>query len=91
MRKIMEQLIEFRDERNWEKDHIPEELARAIIIEASELNELFLWGNNPSLSDVADEIADIMIFSLNFCIAKNIDPYVAIERKIKKNAEKYPA
>ena len=40
---IIDKLIKFRDERDWEQFHDSKNLALAISIESAELNELFLW------------------------------------------------
>lgn len=40
---IIDLLIKFRNERNWEQFHNSKDLALALSIEASELTELFLW------------------------------------------------
>ena len=40
-RNVIGELIKFRDERDWEQFHDSKNLAVAISIEASELNELF--------------------------------------------------
>ena len=91
----------FVDERDWEKFHSPKNLSMSISIEASELMELFQWltldeskekmikGN---LRDEAiDEIADVMIYAISFCIRNKIDISEAIFQKMKKNEKKYPA
>ena len=90
MRKIIKQLEQFRDDRNWGKHHTPAELARALSIEAAELNAEFLWGRIPTDYEVGQEIADVMIYALNICAVMDLDPYEIIQDKIKKNAEKYP-
>jgi NTP pyrophosphatase (non-canonical NTP hydrolase) len=41
MQKIIEQLIAFRDQRDWQQFHTSKDLAAAISIEAGELLELF--------------------------------------------------
>jgi NTP pyrophosphatase (non-canonical NTP hydrolase) len=41
--EIIDALVKFRDERDWEQFHDSKNLATAISIEAAELNELFLW------------------------------------------------
>jgi NTP pyrophosphatase (non-canonical NTP hydrolase) len=89
MRKIIDRLREFREARSWQKYHKPEALARATMIEAGELNELFLWGRNPSKGEVSDEVADVMIYCLNLCDVMGIDPATAINNKIDKNEVKY--
>lgn len=44
LEQLGQSVIEFRDERHWEKFHTPENLAKSISIEAAELPEHFLWG-----------------------------------------------
>lgn len=41
--RIIKKLIEFRNERDWEQFHDSRNLALALMLEAAELNELFLW------------------------------------------------
>ena len=41
--KTVNEVLKFRDDRNWKQFHNPKDLAIAISIEASELEELFLW------------------------------------------------
>ena len=43
--EIIKKLKKFRDERDWKQFHDSKNLASALSIEASELNELFLWKN----------------------------------------------
>jgi NTP pyrophosphatase (non-canonical NTP hydrolase) len=40
---LIDELVKFRDERNWSQFHNTKDLALATSIEAAELNELFLW------------------------------------------------
>lgn len=41
--EIRQQLLQFRDERDWDKYHDPKNLAEAVSIESGELLENFLW------------------------------------------------
>lgn len=41
--RLIRQIVEFRDQRNWAQFHNPKDLALGLSIEAAELNELFLW------------------------------------------------
>ena len=41
--KIIQELIKFRDEREWEQFHNPKDMAIALSIEAGELLENYLW------------------------------------------------
>jgi dCTP diphosphatase len=97
---LMNQMLAFRDEREWAQFHTPKNLATALAIEAAELQELMLWkseeevagliASKPGHGELSDEIADILIYGLLFCESAGIDPEVAIHTKLKKNAEKYP-
>nr|MDO8110692.1 nucleotide pyrophosphohydrolase [Candidatus Sigynarchaeota archaeon] len=100
-------LREFVQEREWERFHEPKDLALAISIESGELSEHFLWKSIDEARDyvkkegnaakIVEEIADVMIYSLNLVNAleritgKPIDVGNAIYEKIEKNAKKYPA
>ena len=90
--QIMEELIAFRNERDWEQFHNPKDLALAISVEAGELLELFLWKNadDANKEKIKEELADILAFS--FLLAKNynLDIKQIVLNKIKHNAEKYP-
>jgi NTP pyrophosphatase (non-canonical NTP hydrolase) len=75
--------------------HTPKELAAAISIEAAELQEIFLWRSSdeeapPDRHRLEDEIADILIFCLNFADVADIDVLRVIEQKIAINEERYP-
>ena len=63
---ITDLLIKFRDDRDWKQFHNSKDLALAISIEASELNELFLWKENEDVDKdkLKEELADIFSFAL---------------------------
>lgn len=85
------EIIEFRNERDWEKNHTPSNLAKSISIEASELLELYQWGDEAQcLERVKEELADILIYSITLAETLNLDINQIIIEKIKKNGIKYP-
>jgi NTP pyrophosphatase (non-canonical NTP hydrolase) len=94
-------VIAFRNQRDWEEYHTPKELATALSIEASELEEEFLWKGSDAVDQyletpegkegVQDEIGDVLIYTLLFCERVGIDPLAAIASKLEKNKKKYPA
>lgn len=93
MQKINQLLIDFRDKRDWQKHHTGPELARSLMIEAAELNRIFQWPlmERPiDIYDLADELADVAIYTRYLCLKYNIDLDAAIIAKISKNAKKYP-
>ena len=90
--EIINELIKFRNERDWEQFHNPKDLALAINIEAGELLELFLWKNaeDANKEKVKAELADIFSFAFLLADKYGFDVKQIILDKIKANSEKYP-
>ena len=91
--RLIRQIVEFRDKRNWAQFHNPKDLALGLSIEAAELNELFLW-KKPEEADparVREELADILIFALMLLEKCGLDLEEIVQEKLAANAEKYPA
>lgn len=91
----LQELLKFRDERDWQQFHDSKNLALAISIEASELNELFLWKDKPESETVnpeklKEELADILSFAFLLAHKHHLDPFEIVSEKIKKNSVKYP-
>ena len=90
----------FIDERDWRQFHDPKNLAMSIAIETAELMEHFQWVRSEDLhairrdpekmQEIREELADLTIFAVSFANAMEIDFAEAIERKLLKNARKYP-
>ena len=99
MLKAIEKVLRFRDERNWRKFHNPKDLAVSIVIEATELLEIFQWVKEEesyetakrNIEKVKEEIADVLIYVIYLADVLGIDIEKAILEKVKKNEEKYPA
>ncbi len=89
---IINKLIEFRNERDWEQFHNPKDLALAISIEASELNELFLWKNSEdaNINKVKEELADVFAYAFLLADKYNFNVKDIVLNKIKQNGVKYP-
>ncbi len=91
MDDIIKSIIEFRNERGWEKNDKPENLAKSIIIEAAELLENYQWGPDyADLENVKEEIADVIIYSIAMAYDLGFDIEGIIMEKLEKNAIKYP-
>lgn len=90
MEELKAELIEFQKERDWKKFHTPENLAKSISIESAELLEHFQWDKEYNESEVADELADVLIYCIYMADAMNFDIKEIILNKMKKNALKYP-
>ncbi|UZO79846.1 nucleotide pyrophosphohydrolase [Aquimarina sp. ERC-38] len=91
IKNLTDLLIKFRDDRDWKQFHNSKDLALAISIEASELNELFLWKSNEDVDKerLKEELADIISFVLLLAEKHNLDPSQIVKDKIKLNAQKY--
>ena len=88
---IIEALVKFRNERDWEQFHNSKDLALAINVEAGELLELFLWKNGEEANRVRikEELADIFAFAFLLAEKQGLNVKEIILEKIKANAEKY--
>ena len=90
--EIIQALLKFRNERDWEQFHNPKDLALAISIESAELLELFLWKKeyeaNPE--KIKEELADIFSFAFLLAEKYGFDVKEIVLEKIKTNGEKYP-
>jgi NTP pyrophosphatase (non-canonical NTP hydrolase) len=93
-------VLAFAREREWEQFHSPKNLSMALAAEAGELMEHFLWTESKASGatladpkkrvDIEDELADVVIYALEFANIAKIDLAKAIEAKLAKNAVKYP-
>ncbi len=97
--ELRQRLRAFAAERDWEQFHSPKNLAMALIVEAGELVEHFQWlTQQQSLAlpadkreQVAQELADVLIYLVRLADRLDVNLLDAAERKLALNAEKYPA
>lgn len=90
MKDLTKKIIEFNQERDWGKFHSPENLAKSISIESGELLECFQWNNNFDLSEVKDELADVLNYCLLLANKLDLDPKQIVLDKMEKTSKKYP-
>ena len=98
--ELKNRILAFARERDWEQFHAPKNLSMALAAEAAELMEHFLWAspeksreiaNDPSKRRmIAEELADVVIYALEFANSTGLDVAGAIEDKMAANARKYP-
>ena len=93
--ETIDQVLKFRDDRNWKQFHNPKDLALSISLEAAELLEVFQWSAGDveckgKKEKIKEELADV----LNYCILMadvcELDMDEIILEKIERNNEKYP-
>jgi NTP pyrophosphatase (non-canonical NTP hydrolase) len=95
MNKLIERIIQFRDARDWKQFHLPKNLAISLLLEASEVLELFQWTKDGHLpperkNDLKEELADVYYWVLLLAHECNIDLDKALEEKMEQNETKYP-
>ena len=92
IKEIINALLDFRNERDWEQFHNPKDLALALNVEAGELLEVFLWKKpeEANFEKVKEELADVFAFAFLMAEKYDLDVKTIVLDKIKKNAEKYP-
>lgn len=90
--EIIQALLKFRNERDWEQFHNPKDLALAINVEAGELLELFLWksASEANQEKIREELADVFAFAFMLAEKYNFDVKEIVLEKIRRNGEKYP-
>lgn len=98
--ELRQALLHFRDARDWRQFHSLRNLIVSLNLEAAELLELTQWKNDAEVAALpaepaarealADECADVLLYLLLVADAAGIDLLDAAQRKLLKNAEKYP-
>jgi NTP pyrophosphatase (non-canonical NTP hydrolase) len=89
---LKEAVRRFTAERGWHPD--ARSLAISISIEAAELLEHFQWHRYARQDDreaIRQELADVLIYCLQFAMELEIDVVAAVADKLARNADKYPA
>ena len=91
-KEIIEALLKFRNERDWEQFHNPKDLSIALSIEANELLESFLWKNpqDAKPEKIKEELADVLAYAFLLAHHYQLDIKEIVLDKIQKNAQKYP-
>ena len=90
--EITDEIIKFRNDRNWEQFHNSKDLSLAISIEAAELNELFLWkkAEEVDVNRLQEELADIFTYSILLAQKHGLNIQEIISKKLASSALKYP-
>ena len=88
-------VLKFRDDRNWKQFHNPKDLAISVSLEASELLEIFQWSADDLFCEnkkekIEEELADVLNYCILLADACGLDLDEIIQKKVKRNSEKYP-
>ncbi len=95
---LTSRILAFREARDWAQFHGLKDEVLSLLSEAGELAELFRWYEGEHLAahvesrkeDVADELADVLYWTLLLANDVGVDLAAAFERKMVKNEAKYP-
>lgn len=100
LEKLKSIVQKFAEERDWDKYHNAKELAIGIVTEGSELLEWFrfkspeevdeLFRRQSSRRALGEEVADALYFVLRLAQRYNLDLTTELQKKVKKNARRYP-
>ncbi len=93
--ELQNEIIKFRDKRNWSQYHTPKNLAISLSLEANELLEIFQWIDSDEAvknyeSEIKDELADIIIYFVLMADRLGLDIEEIVAKKLEKNSLKYP-
>ncbi len=103
MAQLRDMMRDFVQQREWQNYHTPRNLAVSAAVEAGELLELFQWDDAyPAAASnhervqlhrqrVGEELADVLMYLMSLANAMNLDVAAAVQAKMQKNNEKYPA
>lgn len=99
LNRLRDALREFSADRDWQQFHTPKNLAMALAGEAGEVIEHFQWlsaEQSAALPDdiraeVALELADVLLYLVRLADVLEVDLDAAAWRKMRINAERYPA
>lgn len=91
----IENIIKFRDDRDWKQYHNGKDLAISISLEANELLENYQWSAGDvdrlnKLDNIKEELADVLIYSVMLADYYNLDLDKIVNEKLEKNLVKYP-
>ena len=94
-KETTDMVLAFRDDRNWKQFHTPKDLALSLTLEAAELLEVFQWSGTDlscegKLPKIEEELADVISYCILMADACHLDMDEIVQKKMRKNAEKYP-
>lgn len=100
LQELKDKIQQFAEERDWDQYHAAKDLSIGIVTEASELLEHFRFKsvaeveknflNTDKRTEIEEELADVFIFSIRLAQRYGMDISEIIQKKMAKNAVKYP-
>jgi NTP pyrophosphatase (non-canonical NTP hydrolase) len=98
IKKLTDKIKIFCEERDWIQFHNHKDMAISLCLEAAEVLEHFQWKTEEEIekyvleskNEIAEELADVAIYLFELADNLKIDLSESIDKKIEKNAVKYP-
>ncbi len=89
--QTIDRIRHFSSDRDWDKYHTPANLAKTIVIEATELLECFQWDDDKfDIEHVKEELADVVVNCQNLMDKLCLDVDEIVNKKMEQNEIKYP-
>ena len=98
--ELKEKVKQFCEERDWDQFHGAKDLTIGIVTESSELLQHFRFKSDAEIEmmfkstekreHISEEMADVLYFLLRLAQKYDIDLVTELDKKMKKNAKKYP-
>lgn len=89
------EVLKFRDDRNWKQFHNTKDLAISISLEAAELLEVFQWSAEDvkcenKMDKIREELADVINYCILMADVCKLDLDEIVRAKVRLNNQKYP-
>ena len=93
--ETIDQVLKFRDDRDWKQFHNPKDLAISISLEAAEILVVFQWSADDGVCEkkidkIKEELADVVNYCILMADVCGLDLDEIVQAKIKRINEKYP-
>ena len=89
--ETINRIRKFIVDREWGQYHKPANLAKSIVIEASELLECFQWSDTEyDEQHVKEELADVLVYCRDLLDCLGLDEDEIVNMKMDQNEAKYP-
>ena len=101
LKRLLQEIRQFREERDWRQFHSPKNLSMSIAIESGELMEHFQWrtiAESEQLAqhdqafreDVGEELADVLMYCFHLADVMGLDIATIVQAKMQKNRVRFP-
>jgi NTP pyrophosphatase (non-canonical NTP hydrolase) len=95
---LTDQIVSFRNARDWKQFHGLKDIALSLMLEAGEVGEIFQFKSDTEVSQnlealkerIGEELSDVLYWTLLMAHDSGINLEAAFARKMARNESKYP-